>query len=49
MITGYGCVDNRAGIAVFRRDVNLREIEVPGLVGAGGMGLQLQLSLNLLA
>lgn len=38
-----------AGIAVFRWDINLRESTVLGLVGAGGIGLQLQGSLNTLA
>ena len=38
-----------AGIAVFRWDINLRESTVLGLVGAGGIGLQLRGSLNTLA
>jgi len=38
-----------AGISVFRWDINIRESTVLGLVGAGGIGLQLQSSLNLLA
>lgn len=38
-----------AGITVFRWDINLRESTVLGLVGAGGIGLQLQASLNVLA
>ncbi len=38
-----------AGIAVFRWDINIRESTVLGLVGAGGIGLQLQASLNTLA
>ncbi len=38
-----------AGISVFRWDINLRESTVLGLVGAGGIGLQLQGSLNTLA
>ena len=38
-----------AGIAVFRWDINIRESAVLGLVGAGGLGLQLQASLNVLA
>ncbi|MBA5778271.1 phosphonate ABC transporter, permease protein PhnE [Stappia sp. F7233] len=38
-----------AGVAVFRWDINLRESTVLGLVGAGGIGLQLQSSLNVLA
>ncbi len=38
-----------AGICVFRWDINIRESTVLGLVGAGGIGLQLQASLNTLA
>ncbi|HCU24178.1 MAG TPA: phosphonate ABC transporter, permease protein PhnE [Deltaproteobacteria bacterium] len=38
-----------AGISVFRWDVNIRESAVLGLVGAGGIGLQLEQSLNTLA
>ena len=38
-----------AGIAVFRWDINIRESTVLGLVGAGGIGLQLEASLNTLA
>ncbi len=38
-----------AGITVFRWDINIRESTVVGLVGAGGIGLQLQSSLNILA
>ncbi len=38
-----------AGITVFRWDINIRESTVLGLVGAGGIGLQLQSSLNILA
>jgi len=38
-----------AGIAVFRWDINFRESTVLGLVGAGGIGLQLSGSLNTLA
>jgi len=38
-----------AGITVFRWDINLRESTVLGLVGAGGIGLQLSASLNVLA
>ena len=37
------------GIAVFRWDINIRESTVLGLVGAGGIGLQLSSSLNVLA
>ncbi len=35
-----------AGIAVFRWDINIRESTVLGLVGAGGIGLQLFAALN---
>ena len=38
-----------AGISVFRWDINIRESTILGLVGAGGIGLQLQASLNILA
>ncbi|MCU0839507.1 MAG: phosphonate ABC transporter, permease protein PhnE [Rhodospirillales bacterium] len=38
-----------AGITVFRWDINIRESTVLGLVGAGGIGLQLESSLNTLA
>jgi phosphonate transport system permease protein len=38
-----------AGISVFRWDINVRESTVLGLVGAGGIGLQLQASMNTLA
>ena len=38
-----------AGISVFRWDINMRESTVLGLVGAGGLGLKLQASLNTLA
>jgi phosphonate transport system permease protein len=38
-----------AGITVFRWDINIRESTVLGLVGAGGLGLKLQDSLNVLA
>lgn len=38
-----------AGIAVFRWDINIRESTVLGLVGAGGIGLQLSASMNVLA
>jgi phosphonate transport system permease protein len=52
-IMAYGIVPQIlpafAGIAVFRWDINLRESTVLGLVGAGGIGLQLQGSLNTLA
>lgn len=35
-----------AGITVYRWDINIRESTVLGLVGAGGIGLQLQASIN---
>jgi phosphonate transport system permease protein len=38
-----------AGICVFRWDINIRGSTVLGLVGAGGIGLQLQASLSVLA
>jgi len=38
-----------AGITVFRWDINIRESTILGLVGAGGIGLQLQSSLARLA
>ncbi|GGA49375.1 phosphonate ABC transporter, permease protein PhnE [Pelagibacterium lentulum] len=38
-----------AGISVFRWDINIRESTILGLVGAGGIGAQLQSSLNTLA
>jgi phosphonate transport system permease protein len=38
-----------AGISVFRWDINIREATVLGLVGAGGIGMQLQASINVLA
>lgn len=38
-----------AGITVYRWDINIRESTVLGLVGAGGIGLQLQASINVLA
>ncbi len=37
-----------AGIAVFRWDINIRESTVLGIVGAGGIGLQLQGSLDMI-
>ncbi|MBM2578043.1 phosphonate ABC transporter, permease protein PhnE [Jannaschia sp. Os4] len=52
-VMAYGIVPQIApafaGIAVFRWDINIRESTVLGLVGAGGIGLQLQGSLNTLA
>ncbi len=38
-----------AGITVFRWDINIREATVLGLVGAGGIGMQLEASINTLA
>ncbi len=38
-----------AGISVFRWDINIREATVLGLVGAGGIGLQLEASVATLA
>jgi phosphonate transport system permease protein len=37
------------GMTIFRWDINIRESTILGLVGAGGIGLQLQGSLNTLA
>lgn len=37
------------GISVFRWDINIRESTILGLVGAGGIGLKFQASLNVLA
>jgi len=37
------------GITLFRWDINIRESTILGLVGAGGIGLKLQASLNVLA
>ncbi len=52
-IMAYGIVPQImpafAGITVFRWDINIRESTVLGLVGAGGIGLQLSSSLNILA
>ncbi|KIT15181.1 phosphonate ABC transporter, permease protein PhnE [Jannaschia aquimarina] len=52
-VMAYGIVPQIApafaGIAVFRWDINIRESTVLGLVGAGGIGLQLQASMNTLA
>jgi len=49
----YGIVPqvlpNFYGISVFRWDINIRESAILGLVGAGGIGAQLQASLNVLA
>jgi phosphonate transport system permease protein len=38
-----------AGIGVFRWDINIRESTILGLVGAGGIGLELSGSINTLA
>jgi phosphonate transport system permease protein len=38
-----------AGVGVFRWDINIRESAILGLVGAGGIGLQLNGSINTLA
>ncbi|MFL2770522.1 MAG: phosphonate ABC transporter, permease protein PhnE [Rhodospirillaceae bacterium] len=35
-----------AGISIFRWDINIRESTILGLVGAGGIGLQLSASIN---
>ena len=52
-VMAYGIVPQilpaLAGVAVFRWDINIRESTVLGLVGAGGIGLQLSASLNVLA
>jgi phosphonate transport system permease protein len=52
-VVAYGIVPQVmpafAGISVFRWDINIRESTVLGLVGAGGIGLQLQASVNVLA
>ena len=52
-ITAYGIVPQVmpafAGISVFRWDINIRESTVLGLVGAGGIGLQLNSSITTLA
>lgn len=37
------------GVTVFRWDINIRESTILGLVGAGGIGLQLMASVNILA
>ena len=50
---GYGIVPqimpSFAGIGVFRWDINIRESTVLGLVGAGGIGIQLDASISTLA
>jgi phosphonate transport system permease protein len=52
-VLGWGIVPQVmpafAGISVFRWDINIREATVLGLVGAGGIGVQLQASIGTLA
>jgi phosphonate transport system permease protein len=52
-VTAYGIVPQVlpafAGISLFRWDINIRESTVLGLVGAGGIGLQLNGALTTLA
>jgi len=52
-VTAYGIAPQVmpafAGISVFRWDINIRESTVLGLVGAGGIGLQLNASITSLA
>ena len=52
-VVAYGIVPQImpafAGISVFRWDINIRESTILGLVGAGGIGLPLQASVNVLA
>ena len=52
-VVAYGIVPQVlpafAGISVFRWDINVRESTVLGLVGAGGIGLQLNASIMNLA
>ena len=38
-----------AGVSVYRWDINIRESAVLGIVGAGGIGLQLNASVSQLA
>ena len=38
-----------AGVGIYRWDINIRESTILGLVGAGGIGLQLSASINTLA
>jgi phosphonate transport system permease protein len=38
-----------AGVSIYRWDINVREATVLGLVGAGGIGMALQASINTLA
>ncbi len=52
-VVGYAIVPQVmpafAGITIFRWDINIRESTVLGLVGAGGIGRQLDASINSLA
>jgi phosphonate transport system permease protein len=52
-VTAYGIVPQVmpafAGISVFRWDINIRESTVLGLVGAGGIGLELNAAITNLA
>ena len=52
-VLGWGIVPQVlpafAGISVFRWDINIREATVLGLVGAGGIGMELQMSVGTLA
>ena len=52
-ILNYGIVPQIlpafAGISVFRWDINIRESAILGLVGAGGIGLQLSSSIDTVA
>jgi phosphonate transport system permease protein len=49
-VTAYGIVPQIlpafAGISVFRWDINIRESTVLGIVGAGGIGLQLEAAIT---
>ncbi|MGB8108330.1 MAG: phosphonate ABC transporter, permease protein PhnE, partial [Pseudolabrys sp.] len=49
-VTSYGIVPQIlpafAGISVFRWDINIRESTVLGLVGAGGIGLELNAAIT---
>ena len=38
-----------AGVGVFRWDINVRGSTILGIVGAGGIGVQLNASINVLA
>ena len=38
-----------SGVGIYRWDINIRESTILGLVGAGGIGLQLSSSINTLA